>query len=165
MYVERAFAFTPAAIISDANVWRASWSVIGSSGSSPRTLSSAQATLAAMDDEPIQFEVNIDEAVPRVREATDEALRTLVADMDLLFGELGSVATGLFDDLAMEALPADDLKELVHRIAYMLFAWWFIGKTGARLAAEVGIDDLEFSQLVDETIEHWAEEVGYDSDA
>ena len=29
MYVESAFALTPAAIISDANVWRHSWSPIG----------------------------------------------------------------------------------------------------------------------------------------
>ena len=108
------------------------------------------------DEEVFRVRVDMDEAAPRIREATDVALRSLVADPSVIFDEMTRGVAQVLDGLDISDVPDEFLAELVNRIAPYWGAWVFVGKAGAMFAERAGLDHVEFSQFVEEMVEDWA---------
>jgi hypothetical protein len=110
-----------------------------------------------MADDAFRIRVHIEDDIPRLQAAKDEALRCVVADFALAYGELGRAATRVLDGLLPEEMADADVEELANRIARQLVAWWMVAKAGERAAA---LESLEFSELVDAVFDEWAKDVG-----
>ena len=111
------------------------------------------------DDETFRIRVDLDEAAPRVREATDVVLRSLVADAAVVFDEMGRGVHQILDGLDLDGVPDEFLTELVNRLAHAWGAWVFVGKVGATFAEQAGLDHVGFSQVVEETVDPWVADV------
>jgi hypothetical protein len=109
------------------------------------------------DEDARKIQINVDEMAPRVREATDLVLRSLVADYSVLYPEFSRSATAILEGLDLDNVPLDDLNELTSRIAQMWLAWWFVGKVAS---AEAGLHEVDLSIQVGEAVDRWAAEVG-----